>query len=278
MRVLVTGANGYLGRGIVKCLLDMGEDVVATDVRIQDLDRRAFCVEENIFEIEKPFEFFGEPDMILHLAWRDGFKHSSTAHMEDLPKHDAFLKKLMDDGIKRVCVMGSMHEIGFYEGCIYANTPCRPMNQYGIAKNALRQSIELYAKEQGIEFIWLRGYYIVSDAANGSSVFSKIVQAEQAGKRKFPFTLGQNQYDFLHYDEFCRLTALAAVQQNELGIINICSGKPERLCDKVEQFIAENKFNIVLEYGAFPDRPYDSKAVWGDDTIINRIIMNSEKM
>lgn len=35
------------------------------------------------------------------------------------------------------------------------------------------------------------------------------------------------------------------------------------MADRVERFIKENQYNIKLQYGAFPDRPYDSKAVWG---------------
>ena len=41
MNVLVTGANGYLGRGIVKALLDFGEKVTATDFSIDGIDERA---------------------------------------------------------------------------------------------------------------------------------------------------------------------------------------------------------------------------------------------
>lgn len=31
MRILVTGANGYLGKGVVEQLLDNGSEVIATD-------------------------------------------------------------------------------------------------------------------------------------------------------------------------------------------------------------------------------------------------------
>ena len=61
------------------------------------------------------------------------------------------------------------------------------------------------------------------------------------------------------------------------GIINICSGKPEKLADRMERFIKENNYNIKLNYGAFPDRPYDSKAVWGDDYQIKKIMENSNE-
>ena len=55
------------------------------------------------------------------------------------------------------------------------------------------------------------------------------------------------------------------------GIINICHGRPEKLAERVERFIKENKYKIKLDYGKFPDRPYDSKAVWGDDKKIKYI-------
>ena len=35
---------------------------------------------------------------------------------------------------------------------------------------------------------------------------------------------------------------------------------------------AENNFSIKLNYGAYPDRAYDSKAVWGDSKKINMIM------
>ena len=40
----------------------------------------------------------------------------------------------------------------------------------------------------------------------------------------------------------------------------------------MEQFIKENGYHIKLQYGAFPDRPYDSKAVWGDVQKIESIM------
>ena len=77
--------------------------------------------------------------------------------------------------------------------------------------------------------------------------------------------MGINQWDFIDYDDFC-IQVGAAVEQREInGIINICSGRPEKLSERVERFISENNYKIKLDYGKFPDRPYDSKAVWGDD-------------
>ena len=272
MKILVTGANGYLGRGIVKCLLAHGVDVVAAGFQLDDVDEGAEKKAGDLFAIENPYEYYGCPDVLLNLAWQDGFQHYSDRHVDNLPKHYDFIKKFIEAGVRKVAVMGSMHEIGFFEGSINENTSCHPITPYGISKNALRELVEVYAKKNNVMFQWLRGYYIVGNSKSGCSIFSKIAIAESEGKTDFPFTMGLNQYDFIDYDKFCERTVMAVLQNNILGVINICSGYPEKLADRVERFIKENHYNIRLKYGAFPDRPYDSKAVWGDSKRIETIM------
>ena len=273
MKILVTGANGYLGQGIVNQLIREQCHVIASCRSNSNLiDRKVDIKLGDIFDIENPYEYFDKPDVLLHLAWKNGFVHNASSHLEDLPRHYAFINKLVDSGIKKVSVMGSMHEIGFFEGSIKADTPTNPLSLYGISKNALRSSVIQLCKNHGIICQWLRGYYIVGNSEHGSSIFSKITQAANEGKTSFPFTSGQNQWDFLDYDVFCIQTAKAIIQDDYDGIINICSGKPEKLADRVERFIKENNYKISLEYGKYPDREYDSKAVWGDDRIIQQIL------
>lgn len=272
MRILVTGANGYLGTGIVEAILNNGNEVIAVDFKVDHVDDRAEKKACNLFDIENPYEYFGKPDTLLHLAWRDGFVHYSNAHIDDLPKHFEFIKSFAEAGCKHIAAMGSMHEIGFFEGSINENTPCHPTTPYGIGKNALRDLAAMVCKKSNCVFQWMRGYYIVGNSKYGSSIFSKITAAVEDGKKEFPFTLGQNQYDFIDYPKFCAQVAAVVGQSQEQGIINICSGRPEKLADRVERFIKENNYDIKLQYGVFPDRPYDSKAIWGDSSKIDNIM------
>jgi len=273
-KAIVTGANGYIGQGVVKALLDNNQTVIATDFCVDHIDERAECISSNLFEIDNPFEYYGKPDVLLHLAWRDGFRHYAPSHMEDLPKHLDFITKMVEAGVSQVAALGSMHEVGFFEGSINEATPTNPQSLYGVSKNALRQAVALLKKDHNFTYQWIRGYYIVGNVKYGCSIFSKIAEAVEQGKKTFPFTTGENQYDFLDYDEFCKQVAAVAMQKKVTGIINCCSGKPMKLAERVEQFIKENNYDIKLEYGAFPDRPYDSKAVWGSNEKINEIMGN----
>ena len=110
------------------------------------------------------------------------------------------------------------------------------------------------------------------DEAHGSSIFAKITQAEQDGKKTFPFTSGKNLYDFIDVDELANMIVAASVQDEINGIINVCTGKPMSLAERVEQFLKDKNYKIRLNYGAFPDRPYDSPGTWGDPAKINKIL------
>lgn len=272
MKILVTGANGYLGRGVVKQLIDDGHDVIATDLNDDTIDSRAIIKKTDIFSLDAPFTYFEKPDILLHMAWRDGFSHNSNSHIDDLPRHYKFISSMIEEGVKKVCVLGSMHEIGFYEGSIDQDTPTDPESLYGISKNALRKAVELLCKKNNVQYQWVRGFYIVGNSEKGSSIFAKIVQAEKKGQETFPFTSGKNQYDFIDYSDFCKQVAAIVEQDSVLGIINCCSGQPVSLAARVESFIQENNFKIKLAYGTFPDRPYDSKAIWGNNDKISKIM------
>lgn len=273
-KVLVTGAAGYIGVSVVRALLDLGYDVIATDVHTERIDCRATVCKGNIFSENDPYHAFGEPDAVIHLAWRDGFVHNSPSHFEDLPKHYAFLQRMVFGGVQSVSVMGSMHEVGFYEGMIQKDTPQNPGNLYGISKNALRQGLESLQKTVPFSLKWLRGYYICGDDRYNHSIFAKILEKSDEGAKEFPFTTGTNRYDFISVDDLGMQIALASVQNEVEGIINCCSGKPQALKDVVEAFIERMELDIRLQYGVFPDRPYDSKLVYGDHTEIKSVIEN----
>lgn len=272
-RVLITGAAGYMGHHVVREFLDAGYEVSVNDLNYKGVDERAKRQEVDIFSGEKDiYRRMGEPDVLVHLAWRDGFVHNSDAHMSDLSKHATFLKNMVDGGVKSISVMGTMHEVGYWEGMIDENTPCAPLSMYGIAKNALRQFLLVYTQKKETAVHWLRAYYIYGDDARGSSIFAKLVQAAEDGRKTFPFTSGKNRYDFIHVDELARQIMKASVQDEITGIINVCSGTTVSLGEKVEGFIREHHYDITLEYGAFPERAYDSPAVWGDATKIQKIM------
>lgn len=272
-KVLVTGANGYIGRHVVSALLELGHEVLASDFSYEGVDERAKRMEASLFSGDADiYEQFEKPDVCIHMAWRNGFVHNADTHIADLPDHYLFIKNMIAGGLPQLSVMGTMHEIGYWEGAITEDTPANPTSLYGIAKNALRQMTFLTASGTDTKIHWLRAYYILGDDKKSSSLFAKIVGWEEEGKETFPFNSGKNKYDFIGVDELAMQIAKASTQEEICGVINCCTGEPLSLAEKVNQFIEEHGFKIRPEYGAFPDRPYDSPGVWGDASKIKQIM------
>lgn len=276
-RILVTGAGGYIGKYVVTTLLDFGAEVIVVDINMEGIDDRAKKIQYNIFNgSNKIYKELGEPDACLHLAWKDGFVHNSVAHMEYLSAHYLFASNMIHGGLRQFAALGSMHEVGYYEGAIDEDTACFPRSMYGVAKNALRQSLQVLCEQENFCFQWLRGYYITGDDLKSHSIFTKILEAEKEGKDYFPLNSGKNQYDFISIENMAKEIALILMQDEVKGVINCCSGRPVSLKEKVEEFINSQNLKICPKYGVFPERSYDSPIVYGDTEKIRKIINEAD--
>lgn len=271
MNIIVTGANGYIGKHVVACLKERNHHVFALDWRFDEILDGVEYITCNIFN-DDISDLVLRSDACIHLAYRDGFRHMSKAHMEDLNKHVSLIENMCEKGLKQLLVLGSMHEVGYFEGAIDENTPCNPLTYYGIAKNTLRQVTSIMCKQYDCVWQWVRAFYITGDETRGSNVFTKITQAYSEGKREFPLNSGKNLYDFIDINQLAYQIVKVIEQKEVDGIINCCTGKPVSLLEKIQEFISEKNYDMKLNIGAFPDRPYDSPGIWGDNTKINKIL------
>lgn len=275
VNILITGASGYIGRHVLEKATKLTNNVSVVDVKFSDFPQSVRLYQEDILtqcSSDDLYSKLGKPDVIIHLAWKDGFNHKSDAHLQNLSAHYEFIRNMIDHGCKNVNIMGSMHEVGYWEGEINENTPCNPMSPYGIAKNALRQATMTYCEDKDVSLKWLRAFYITGDDKHNKSIFAKILEMEAEEKPTFPFTDGKCKYDFQDIEILAEQIVKASVQTEINGIINVCSGKPVALKDKVEEFIKEHNLNIKPQYGAFPSRKYDSPKIYGDNSKIKKIM------
>lgn len=275
-KVIVTGAWGYLGRHVVRALANRGVEIIAVTrgdygdelPGIELLKRDLWSVTEAEWSSIAP------GSILIHLAWRDGFRHDSDAHMSELSRHYNLVRTLADVGMTRYVSIGSMHEVGPVEGLISEDIECRPVSQYGIAKNALRLSTTELCNRLGISMAWLRCFYILGDDARNHSVFTKILERSAAGDEAFPLTSGAARFDFIQVEELGRLVAEVALSGYE-GVLNLGSGQVRTLREQIERFVAENSLAIRMDFGAFPERNGISVGAWPDLERLRKLQQNS---
>ena len=119
--------GGYIGRHVVRELLNRGIPVCAVDIDTQQIDARATRIECDIFDGDASiYTKLGKPDVCLHMAWKDGFVHNAESHLLSLPSHYIFLRDMLQGGLGHIAVMGSMHEVGYFEGAVDEKTPTKP--------------------------------------------------------------------------------------------------------------------------------------------------------
>lgn len=265
LKFFVTGGQGYLGRHVVNWLVSKGQEVVVASRREGATVAGAEVVTVDILTApDDVYEIAGNPDVMIDLAWEDGFKHASPKHLDNLPKHVEFIRKMLKGGLPHLVGLGTMHEVGYHVGPISELTPTFPLNPYGIAKDHLRKVQEHYCKEFNAVNQWLRCYYIYGDDEINNSIFTKLLAAEKENKEEFPLNSGELLYDFIEVRELGAQIGSVSSQSGICGIINCCSGEPTSLKTMVLRFIEERGLSIKPNWGSFPLRPYDSRAVWGD--------------
>ncbi|SFJ55389.1 dTDP-6-deoxy-L-talose 4-dehydrogenase (NAD+) [Phyllobacterium sp. CL33Tsu] len=272
MRYLVTGGCGYVGQHVVSALISRGHEVVVASRTVSGGAVGAEYLQLDILNDNRNlYEISGKPDVLIRLAWEDGFNHASSKHLSNLPQHVTFLRRMLEAGLKHIVGVGTMHEVGYHIGPVDEATPTFPLHAYGIAKNYLRSVQTLMCKEFGAVDQWIRCYYIYGDDMLNNSIFTKLLRAEAEGKTEFPLNTGELLYDFIHVNELGLQVADVSEQASVIGIVNCCSGEPVTLKTMVLRFIEENHLHIKPVWGAFPMRPYDSRALWGDPAKIQRV-------
>lgn len=263
----VTGSAGYIGRYVVATLAEQGHEVTAIlrDSKSVKFPAQVNVIESDLWSLDLgSYRTFLSDSTLIHLAWQDGFVHTSDAHMGHLSDHYRFVRTCIELGVTKIVGLGTMHELGPQTGLVSEDVVPNPQNQYGIAKNALRLSLQELCSRLDVEYLWLRCFYILGDDSRNHSVFTKMLQLEAAGEKKMPLTLGATKFDFIQVDELGQLIAQVSSIEGLSGVLNLGSGKVMSLRERLELFHHEHNLKIELDFGAFPERQGISEGCWPD--------------
>ena len=234
--IIVTGANGFIGRTLVKALLERNYNVVALDVRFDDVlakDNRVTCV--NV--LNKVFDKIAEeiPQLeymcFFHLAWAGTSGPSRSDYVMQLNNVKLacdYIKLCSEIGCKRVVYASSINEMETYEYLQSDDIEPSGGYIYGAGKLAAHLMGETVAKLNGIEFIpvIITNIYGVGEKS-ARMIYTSINNLVH--KEHCSFTEGYQTYDFIYITDAINSVIAVAEKGKAFNRYYIGSGEPRPL-------------------------------------------------
>lgn len=238
MKVLVTGAGGFVGSHLVAELISRRHDVFATGFPTSNLPE-TMLIPLDIADRRQTGEVLCQvrPDAVVHLAaqskialaWEEPAAAVETNTVGTI-NLIAALKEHSPHA--KIIIAGSSEEYGLTGQTgqlLTENSPCRPHNPYAVSKLAAGQIGAQLARRAGLSLYHLRPFnhfgpgqppgFIISDFC---SQLARIERGLQAPRLEVGDLSAQR--DFTYIADI--VAAYAAVLESgpEPGIYNVCSG------------------------------------------------------
>jgi len=203
--VIVTGANGFIGKNLVNELIEQGYYVYAL---VRDKSEYSLSLNANLKVIEcsmenytKLSEIIKEPvDIIFHLAW-NGVSGANRANYEvqlnNVKYSCDLLKSCIDMGVKRFVNFGSIMEFEFENTFEKKNYSISQNYTYSIAKVMTRDMLLMIANNNVIDFVplFLSNVYGPNDMSNR---FITNLLRKMINKEEIDLSSCEQMYDFIY--------------------------------------------------------------------------------
>lgn len=263
MRILVTGADGFVGRYLVDTLCHRGHEVIAGTLSPND----CFGVNKNIQQVT--FNLLDKTSIhealkervegVIHLAAQSMVQSSWTDPAQTVNVNVLGTIYLVE-AVKRNCpdakliTIGSSEEYGSAGNTgspLVEDMPCLPQNPYAVSKFSAGQIALQMALKYHLQLIHVRPFnhfgpkqrrgFVISDFA------SQIADIE-AGRTEPVLLTGDlsAQRDFTDVRDVVQAYALLMECKVENGVYNVCSGQPRSIESILEFLLSKSVKKIAV--------------------------------
>jgi GDP-4-dehydro-6-deoxy-D-mannose reductase len=277
-RALVTGAEGFLGRHLVRELERHGAWVTGL-ARCAGTGSRHIEIGDAPWQAEHLAQIVRgvEPDVVFHLAG------GATGTAEQLETLNVGLACTMMEALSLaearplfVCC-GSAAEYG---DAVIDGTPtpevaaCTPLGAYGASKFAQTQAALAFGAATGTRVLVARIFNPIGPGMPAHLALGEfarqIAALPSCGGVLRTGTLDVAR-DFIDIELVARALSLLARQPTVNGVVNICSGRATRLAHLVEMLIAASGKAVRTELDPERVRPRELQAIYGDPDLLWRL-------
>lgn len=216
-KVLVTGADGFIGRNLIKGLLKQGVEVHAIvypghNIYRGEEDPKLHVYSLDLNQILNHIADFPEDiDVMYHFAWngvKPEVRNELDIQIGNVNMSLDCMKLAIAIGIRKIIFPGSTNEYLYYGKPLNKDAVPSPNNAYGAAKIALRYLCSDFASRNDIDFIYtiIAGIY-AADRRDNNVIFytiDKLLHREKPSLTKL-----EQLWDYVYIDDV--VSALIAV-------------------------------------------------------------------
>lgn len=265
--VVITGANGFLGKSLVKHLVDFEiSSVKLLDIHpIQEDLGLDINYEQHVLDLKDRAlrDHINKEDVVIHLAWRSNPSVTGEDIAAEMELNWAASENLID-----VCVEQNAKLIFISSGgTVYGKPeylpidelhPTNPVSAYGAVKLKVEKAIKEASTQSGMKYVILRPSNLYGPGFSlkkGLGVIGHWVDMIKNNQAIKMVGRGELVRDFIHIDDLCKGILSCLTVENE--ILNMGSGKGTSL-DEL-RIIFEELIHRPLDIVRLEDRDFDVK-------------------
>ncbi len=273
MRILVTGAAGFIGAHVTRALLASGHEVAAMVRpknpvwRLRDVLGQLYVITGSLGDadlLRSALDQF-KLDACIHLAWyaEPGKYLHSPENLRSLTESLGLLQEAIRAGCGQIVMAGTCAEYDTDAGYLHEDGKTHPATLYAAAKLSCCLLGHQIASQSGIDFAWGRVFYPYGPQEDERRVIPALIHALGAGQY-FPATAGEQVRDYLHVEDvasaFCHLA-----EKRAAGIFNISSGTPVTMRHVLETAATLTGRAELVKFGAVPYRDWEPRFICGNN-------------
>ncbi|BAG00915.1 MAG: NAD(P)-dependent oxidoreductase [Microcystis sp. M54BS1] len=278
MKVLITGASGFVGSHVARLLVAEGCEVhvlvreSSNRWRIQDILPSMYLWQSDLVAFENVNTYLQEikPELCIHLAWYavPGKYLNSQENLDSIQASINLLSQLAELGCKRFVGIGTCFEYDLSLGYLSESSLTKPITLYAATKVALSTILQQFAQITEMEVAWIRLFYQYGPMEDERRLIPGIISSllrDEVVKT----TKGEQIRDFLHIEDVAS-AIWAVAKSNVSGVVNVGSGQPVTVGQ-----IALELGNLLgkpdlIHLGALPYRPNDPMFICANNELLRK--------
>ncbi len=272
MKILVTGAGGFVGGAVVRLAASSGHEVLAASRRPHLGAAGATHVGLDGHDESQVAEVLARhrPEAIVHSAWSNVADRSATTPtvaLADLRAATVLIEEGARHGLQRFVGLGSQAEYGRLEGRTAETRLPEPTSRYGATKLATLHLARHMCEAHGVSFAWTRLFSTYGPGDRPTWLIPSII-AELCAGRTPRTSSGEQLWDYLYIDDTAAALLILCERPDAQGVFNLGSGQPVKVRAIVEALRDLIAPGLPLVFGQIPHRP---DQIWHMEADINRL-------